>query len=293
MRRVSAKFVLELLMMEHKQLRLEVLQDMLDYANSDPEFLNIVTTGDESWVYGYDPETKMQLSQWKHLTSPRPKKARQVWSNVKVMLTVFFVPVGLCITSAHHKAKTLTKNTTWKSFVAFVILRCKRPDLWASGMWNLHDDNTPAHSSQLIQTFLAKHNISVVQQAPCSPDMAPCDFGCSPTWKRSWKGLYFSHTTTLFGTRRPSCIPFTKRHSRNALNDGWTAGRSVFSHKETTSNGIRVADLQACKCIFRGWRSDTFWTGHVTSGRRGSGCLSYQSLLVSFSELCKIISVET
>ena len=181
MRRVSAKFVLELLMMEHKQLRLEVLQDMLDYANSDPEFLNIVTTGDESWVYGYDPETKMQLSQWKHLTSPRPKKARQVWSNVKVMLTVFFVPVGLCITSAHHKAKTLTKNTTWKSFVAFVILRCKRPDLWASGMWNLHDDNTPAHSSQLIQTFLAKHNISVVQQAPCSPDMAPCDFGCSPT----------------------------------------------------------------------------------------------------------------
>ena len=57
-----------------KQLRLEVSQDMLDYANSDPEFLNIVITGDESWVYGYDPETKAQSSQWKHSTSPRPKK---------------------------------------------------------------------------------------------------------------------------------------------------------------------------------------------------------------------------
>ena len=33
---------------------------MLDYANSNPEFLNIVTTGDESSVYGYDPETKAQ-----------------------------------------------------------------------------------------------------------------------------------------------------------------------------------------------------------------------------------------
>jgi hypothetical protein len=49
MRRVSAKFMPKLLMMEQQQL-LEVSQDMLDYANSDPKFLNIVTTGDELWV---------------------------------------------------------------------------------------------------------------------------------------------------------------------------------------------------------------------------------------------------
>jgi len=47
---------------------------MLDYANSDPEFLNIVTTGDESWVYGYGPETKAQSSQWQHSTSPISRK---------------------------------------------------------------------------------------------------------------------------------------------------------------------------------------------------------------------------
>ena len=46
-RRVSAKFVPKLLTMDQKQLRLEVSQDMLDYANSDPKFLNIVITGDE------------------------------------------------------------------------------------------------------------------------------------------------------------------------------------------------------------------------------------------------------
>ena len=63
--RVSAKFVPKLLMIEQKQLHLEVAQDMLDSANSYPEFLNILTTGDESWVYGYNPETKAQSSQWK------------------------------------------------------------------------------------------------------------------------------------------------------------------------------------------------------------------------------------
>jgi hypothetical protein len=50
MRRVSAKFVPKLLTMEERQLRLEVAQDMLDSANSDPDFLNIMSTGDESWV---------------------------------------------------------------------------------------------------------------------------------------------------------------------------------------------------------------------------------------------------
>ena len=51
--------------MEQKQLRLEVSQDMLDCANGDPDFLNTMITDDESWVYGYDPETKVQSSQWR------------------------------------------------------------------------------------------------------------------------------------------------------------------------------------------------------------------------------------
>jgi histone-lysine N-methyltransferase SETMAR len=66
MRRVSAKCVTKLLKLEQKKLQLEVSQDMLDYTNRDPEFLNIVITGDESLIYGYNPETKVQSSQWKH-----------------------------------------------------------------------------------------------------------------------------------------------------------------------------------------------------------------------------------
>jgi hypothetical protein len=56
---------------EQQQLRLEVA---LECANGDPEFLTTVITGDEIWVYGYDPEMKVQSLQWKHSSSPRPKK---------------------------------------------------------------------------------------------------------------------------------------------------------------------------------------------------------------------------
>jgi hypothetical protein len=92
MRRVSAKFVPKMLTMEQKQLRLAVSHDILDYANSDSEFLNIVTTSDGSRIYGYDPEIKVQSSQWKHSKSQRPTKARQVRSNVKVM-SIFKPPL--------------------------------------------------------------------------------------------------------------------------------------------------------------------------------------------------------
>ena len=34
------------------------MDSKLDPTNSDPGFMNTIITGDESWVYGDDPETK-------------------------------------------------------------------------------------------------------------------------------------------------------------------------------------------------------------------------------------------
>jgi len=85
MRRVASKFVPRLLSVDQKQQRLDVCLDIKENAADDPRFLSNVITGDETWVYAYDPETKTQSSQWKSPRSPRPKKARQVRSNIKSM----------------------------------------------------------------------------------------------------------------------------------------------------------------------------------------------------------------
>ena len=108
---------------------------------------------------------------------PEAKKARQVRSNVKVILTVFFDSRGV----VHHEYAPQGQNINKEYYLEVLrrfrdAVRHKRPDLWAAGTWHLHRDNAPAHSSQLIQTFLARHNIPVVRQAPYSPDMVPCDF---------------------------------------------------------------------------------------------------------------------
>jgi hypothetical protein len=54
-----------------------------------------VVTGDESLIYGYDPETKQQSSQWKRSNSLRLKKVRQVKNKVKRMLIIFFDIKGI------------------------------------------------------------------------------------------------------------------------------------------------------------------------------------------------------
>ena len=42
--------------------RSESAQDNLEMVSDDENVLKKVITGDESWVYGYDPETKQQFS---------------------------------------------------------------------------------------------------------------------------------------------------------------------------------------------------------------------------------------
>ena len=95
MRRVAAKFVPRILTAEQKEGRLFVAKNMLQEAESDENFMGQIITGDETWVYGYDQETNVSLRS-RSLLNPRgEKKARQVRSNVKVMLIVFFDIEGI------------------------------------------------------------------------------------------------------------------------------------------------------------------------------------------------------
>ena len=66
---------------------MDIAQEMLTF-NGNPDLPKKFITGDESWVYGYDSETKAQLTQLKR---PEEKKARQVRSNVQVLVSVSFV----------------------------------------------------------------------------------------------------------------------------------------------------------------------------------------------------------
>ena len=89
LKRVTAKFVPQLLLPEQEEHRAAVANDLTQPTSNEPDFLKKVITGRESSVYSCDPETKAQSSQWKSPGSPRRlKKARQ-GHKIKSVLTGF------------------------------------------------------------------------------------------------------------------------------------------------------------------------------------------------------------
>lgn len=206
MRRIAVKFIPRLLTPDQKAARVAACRDLLDHLEVDENFFDKIITGDESWCYGYDPETKQQSSQWKAANSPRPKKARQVKSAVKTMLICFFDVRGIV-----HSEYVPEHQTVNQVFYLSVLrrlresVRLKRPDLWRSGDWFFHHDNAPAHTAISVREFLAKNRMTPLPHPPYSPDLAPCDFFLFSRMKRELKGKRFAD------------IPEVKRESKAAL----------------------------------------------------------------------------
>jgi len=157
MRRIAGKFVPHLLNNEQRDHRVQLCTELQKAVRHDPNFLSRVITGDESWLYDYDPETKQQSSQWKMPSSPRPKKARQVHSNIKSMLIIFltfeelcireFVPPGQAVNGKFYcEVLRQLRENVWG----------KRPEMWKKGDGLLHHDNSPAHTSLVVRKFLTK-----------------------------------------------------------------------------------------------------------------------------------------
>lgn len=189
MKRIASRLVPKHLNFLQKQQRVLVSQEML---SMDDSMLENIITGDETWVYQYHTETSQQASEWRAKNEPKPKRARQSHSKVKVMLTVFCDCRGV----VHHEFLP-TGQTVNKEYYLQVMrrlreaVRKKRPELWINNSWILHHDNAPSHTAFIIRDFLIKHQTKTIPQAPYSPDMSPCDFFLFPRLKSSLRGHRF------------------------------------------------------------------------------------------------------
>jgi hypothetical protein len=72
--RTAMKFVPWHLKDDQKQRHINVCLELREMASSAPAFISRIIMVDESWIYGYDLETKQQSSQWKSPQSPRAKE---------------------------------------------------------------------------------------------------------------------------------------------------------------------------------------------------------------------------
>ena len=89
-RRICSRFMLHKFTDEQKEKRMESSGDVISICTQDSLLLQNVITGDETWCYQFDPESKRQSMAWCSPTSPRPKKSRLQKSKVRTLLIAFF-----------------------------------------------------------------------------------------------------------------------------------------------------------------------------------------------------------
>ncbi|KAK3803080.1 hypothetical protein RRG08_028001 [Elysia crispata] len=116
------------------------------FQTEQNDFLGRIITGDETWVYSWDPETKRQSAEWRDFDEPRPEKVRRKQGALKVMHMIFFdmngvilrwpVPIGTTINAQYYKKVLQDKLRP--------AIRKKRPGLLETGIL-FHHDNAPVH----------------------------------------------------------------------------------------------------------------------------------------------------
>ena len=162
MRKLWAKMVPKILSEYQRQRRFTVCQDITERLEAEPDLLNSVITGDKTWVFKYDPETKRQSREWKSYGSPRPMKARKSKSKAKVMLIVFFDIQGIVHFEFLPQGQTVNQ-TVYKEILRRLIrsVRDKRRSLWEANAWALHHDNAAAHTALRFGSFLQKGTLQL------------------------------------------------------------------------------------------------------------------------------------
>jgi hypothetical protein len=88
-RKLCARFFPHSLTPEQREDRVTTYQDIIAMADADKKFFNQIITGEETWCFAYDPETKRQSSEWVGETSRRSKKLKFQRSHIKIVFIIF------------------------------------------------------------------------------------------------------------------------------------------------------------------------------------------------------------
>jgi len=196
MRKICAKMVPRNLTEQQRDARVSIWAELLEQVEADPELMELVITGDESWFFQYDPETKRQSLEWRSRGSPRPKKALMSKSKLKCMLGCFFDSMSIV-----HKEWVPAGQTVNQYYYKDILERLGNrvmrvcPNITTN--WILYHDNAPAHAAFSVAQLLTSKGITVMPQPPYSPDLVPCDFFSFQKTKSAVKGHHFESTEDI------------------------------------------------------------------------------------------------
>ena len=162
---------------EQKKHRVEKASVLLSrFKNRDSCRLRELVTGDETWLYFFEPDNKLNNKMCVGENNVCPVVARR-----RVMYALFFDSNGTVARVSVPENCSVTE-TFYHDFVLSAIInhyQVKGPRAEVQGIKLLHD-NAPANRSAVVKSYLEEFHIQALPHPPYSPDLSPCDFWLNP-----------------------------------------------------------------------------------------------------------------
>ena len=184
--KLSVQWVPKALRPNQLNLRSELSTVILLKIEVDEDcFFDQIITGDKTWVYQCDPETKQQFKQWLPRGSSGPIKFKSERSVKKVMAIVFWDSEGVVLVDFLEGKKTVTGAyyvEVLRKLRAKLAEKC--PGKLHCGIL-FHHDNASAHFSWIVRDVLREFWWELLLHPSYSPDLATSDFFLFPKLKRT------------------------------------------------------------------------------------------------------------
>ena len=142
-------------------------------------------TGDETGLYQYDPEDKIQLKQWLPRGRSGPVKAKSERSRGKVMATVFWDAEGIDLVDFLENKKTMT-SAYYEGVLRKMFKKILYRENALESCINASSSNTTmhplsgAHGARQTRAVIREFRWEIIRQPSYSPDLAPSDFFLFP-----------------------------------------------------------------------------------------------------------------
>ena len=222
LRKLCARWVPHLLTKKQKAYRVKCARELLKtYKNCQNKRINELLTGDETWIYFFEPQRKIDNKVWIAKNRNRPVIAKRSQSAKKVLNAVFFNSSGpvlqVAAPSGHSITGTFYKNNVLKKVKKYNVKR--RPKTGIRNICLIHD-NAPAHKSKLVQDYLRVESIKQLPHPPYSPDLSPCDFFLFPRLKKMLSGRRYGSRSAL-GSAVYQCLNSIPRTDYFAAFRSW------------------------------------------------------------------------
>ncbi|CAH2010580.1 unnamed protein product [Acanthoscelides obtectus] len=148
-----------------KPARVNWCQKTLDRLNSgNSKNVYSIVSGDESWIYCYEPENKRQSGVWVLKGEEKPTK----------MVATFVSKAGHIATIPLNEQRTVTAE--WCTTICLPKVITELRKINPEGRIILHQDNASSHTAQKTRQYLTEENVELLNHPPYSPDPSPNDF---------------------------------------------------------------------------------------------------------------------